>query len=93
MIIVVQWNCFTPCYLQHCSQQRDVLRLAPIDECTYCDKNWLKGGRDEDDVDDDMEVKLIHPDIPTNTAELLRIPSLMSRYLDAEELGMEGNFL
>ena len=79
--------------MQHCSQQHDVLRLAPIDECTYFDKNWLKEGRDDDDVDDDVEVKLIHPDIPTNTAEFLRIPSLMSRYLDSEEFGMEGNFL
>ena len=79
--------------LLHCSQQRDILRLAPIDECTYCDKDWLKDGRDADDVDDDMELKLIHQDISTNTAELLRIPSLMSRFLDAEELGIEGKIL
>ncbi len=64
-----------------------MLELAPIGECTYCDRDWLKKGLDEDDVDDDVKLKLIHPDIPQDTAELLRIPSLMSRFLDAEEMG------
>ena len=76
-----------------CSPGGDILKLAPIDECTYCDKDWLKDGRDEDEMDDDVNLKLIHQNIPTNTAELLQIPSMMSRYLDAEELGIEGNTL
>ncbi len=64
------------------------MKFAAISNCTYCDKDWLKMGKDEDDLTDDIEIKMIHPDIPTSLAEALNIPSLMSRLLDAEELDM-----
>ncbi len=49
----------------------------------------MKMGKDEDDLTDDVDIKMIHPDIPSSLAEALIIPSLMSRLLDGEELDVQ----
>ncbi|KAK3746289.1 hypothetical protein QZH41_016544, partial [Actinostola sp. cb2023] len=70
------------------------LELVPVDECTYCDREWLKQGHDVIDIDDtdDVKIKFIHRNIPTATAEVLGVPTLMSRILDADELEMGESF-
>ncbi|KAK3735703.1 hypothetical protein QZH41_001319 [Actinostola sp. cb2023] len=70
------------------------LELVPVDECTYCDREWLKQGHDVIDIDDtdDVKIKFIHRNIPTTTAEVLGVPTLMSRILDADELDMGESF-
>ncbi|KAK3735701.1 hypothetical protein QZH41_001317 [Actinostola sp. cb2023] len=70
------------------------LELVPVDECTYCDREWLKQGHDVIDIDDtdDVKIKFIHRNIPTATAEVLGVPTLMSRILDADELDMGESF-
>jgi len=60
------------------------LQMQPIDECTYCDKEWFQQGFDVSDVASD--VFLVHRLVPTSTAEKLRIHSIVSRMLKAEEL-------
>ena len=44
-------------------------------------------GKDENDWTIDMEIQMIHPDIPTALAEALNIPNLMSRSIGGEDLG------
>ena len=70
------------------------LRLAPIDECTYCDTDWLKQGHDVSDVeeDDDILLQYVHRNISRNTAESLGVPTLMSRILDPDQLGLGEEF-
>jgi len=60
------------------------LQMQPIDECTYCDKEWYQQGFDVCDVAND--VCLVHRLVPTSTAEMLNIHSIVSRMLKAEEL-------
>ena len=70
------------------------VRLLPVEDCTYCDEEWLKQGHDTSDVDEDGEVQIeyVHQDISQDTAESLGVPSLMSRMLDADELDVAENF-
>ena len=66
------------------------LRLARIEDCTYCDTEWLKQGHDVYDAEDEDYVKLqyVHRNIPLSTAECLGVPSLMTRFLDPDQLGL-----
>ena len=75
-------------------QDDSTLRLAPIQECTYCDAEWLKQGHDVSDVDEDGDISIlyVHRNIPNDTAEILGVPTLMSRMLDAEELEVGEEF-
>ena len=70
------------------------VRLLPVEDCTYCDEEWLKQGHDASDVDEDGDVQIeyVHQDISQDTAESLGVPSLMSRMLDADELDVAENF-
>ena len=45
------------------------LQLFPINECVYCDVEWLKKGIDVDDIDDDevednIPLRVVHEEIP-----------------------------
>ncbi len=70
----------------------DVLKLVPLEMCTYVDTKWLQtglgGGLGADDEDEDLNY--IHKNVPTKAAETLKVPSLMSRLLDANEFDIEG---
>ncbi|XP_048582130.1 sacsin-like [Nematostella vectensis] len=68
------------------------LQFAPVDDCTYCDVEWLKHGNEASDVDDELNIKFIHRNISPQTAEDLQVPTLMSRMLDAEELEFGESF-
>lgn len=70
------------------------LELVPVDECTYCDREWLKQGREASDIDDadEVTIKFIHRNISSRTAEDLNVPPLISRILDADELDMGESF-
>lgn len=67
------------------------LELALIDECTYCDREWLQQGHDIDETDEE-KIKYVHRNISNATAEVLGVPTLMSRILDADELEMGESF-
>ncbi len=66
------------------------LKLEPLSKCTYCDREWLKHeGSYLGSVDDD-DFNFIHENVPMKTAELLGVPTLMSRVLDAENLDIKA---
>ena len=60
------------------------LQLEPIDDCTYCDKEWYQ--QDSGVCHVDSDVYLVNRLVPTSTAEALNIHSIVSRMLKAEEL-------
>jgi sacsin len=61
------------------------LAMKYTKECVYCDKEWYEScSFDVADVDDGVFV--VHELLPVKTAELLNIPSLVSRSLGAQEL-------
>ena len=67
------------------------VKLAPVERCMYCEHDWLErsnhGGEDEG-----MEYFYVHPNIPNSTAELLRVPTLMNRMLESDELDFGEEF-
>jgi sacsin len=65
------------------------LVLKPIDDCTYCDKEWFHKGFDVQHITN-TDINLVHPQISIDTAEALNIHSVCSRLLDAEELDSGG---
>ncbi len=66
------------------------LKLEPLAECVFCDREWLRHeGSYLGNVDDEV-FNFIHVNVPMKTAEHLGVPSLMSKILDGEELEIEG---
>ncbi|XP_028396659.1 sacsin-like [Dendronephthya gigantea] len=63
-------------------QKDKKLVLEECEKGTYCDQEWLKHGKSELDIPDDIQ--LIHDSITTKTAILLGVPSLSSCLLSAE---------
>ncbi|CAH1252746.1 SACS [Branchiostoma lanceolatum] len=63
------------------------LTLAPVSECTYNDGSWS----DAQDIldDEDEEFKPLHKLITSDTAQLLEVPSLSQRFVNAEEFGFD----
>jgi sacsin len=61
------------------------LRMKPIDDCTYCDKEWFQQGFDVCNVPN-QNIHLVHPQIALSTAEALNIHTICSRMMNAEEL-------
>ncbi|XP_066271198.1 sacsin-like [Branchiostoma lanceolatum] len=63
------------------------LTLAPVSECTYNDVSWS----DAQDIldDEDEEFKPLHKLITLDTAQLLEVPSLSQRVVNAEEFGFD----
>ena len=72
----------------HDEKKPNLLRMAPLQDCTYCDQEWMRAGYDLHDLLDEEEEEMlfVHPNVPNNTSEALGVPTLMSRMLDAEEL-------
>ena len=74
--------------------ERDTyLKLAPVEDCMYCEHDWLE----RSSHDEGFDYMYVHPNIPNSTAELLRVPTLMNRMLEpyeleiGEEFGQEEN--
>ncbi|KAL9966873.1 hypothetical protein ACROYT_G025009 [Oculina patagonica] len=64
------------------------LKLAPVDDCMYCEHEWLE----RSNHDQEMDFLYVHPNIPNSTAELLLVPTLMNRMLDPDELEIGEEF-
>ena len=70
------------------------LQLFPINECVYCDVEWLKKGIDVDDIDDDevednIPLRVVHEEIPNVISERLGVANIMSRILCVEDLNFD----
>ncbi|XP_035668355.1 sacsin-like [Branchiostoma floridae] len=63
------------------------LTLAPVCECTYNDVSWSDAQALLDDEDE--EFKPLHKLVPLDTAQLLEVPSLSQRVVNAEEFGFD----
>ena len=61
------------------------VRLAPVEDCMYCEHEWLEDGSHGEN----MDYLYVHPNIPNSTAELLQVPTLMNRMLEPDELEMQ----
>ena len=69
--------------------ERDTyLRLAPVEDCMYCEHEWLE----RSNHDEGMGYMYVHPNIPNSTAELLHVPTLMNRMLEPDELEIGEEF-
>ena len=66
------------------------VKMLPLTDCTYCDATWIRQGYDLMDFSEDDGIVFIHSLVPTNTAECLGVPTLMSRMLKAEEFNITG---
>ena len=75
-------------------EDNETLILAPIGDCTYCDTEWLKLGAEVSGLeeDDDVALKYVHKDVPLNTVESLGVPTLISRVLDSDQVGLGEDF-
>ena len=67
------------------------LQLFPINECVYCDVEWLNKGIDVDEIDDDevednIPLRVVHEEIPNVISERLGVANIMSRILCVEDL-------
>ena len=63
------------------------LVLKPCTDCTFCDHDWLRQGRSELDIPED--VFLIDESISTKKARLLGVKPLSTCLMAGEELGFE----
>ena len=62
------------------------LRLAPVEDCMYCDHEWLEDGTS---AEEETDFFFVHPIIPHSTAELLQVRTLRNQLLEADEIGDE----
>ena len=63
------------------------LMLKPCTDCTFCDHDWLRQGRSELDIPED--VFLISESISAKKARLLGVKPLSTCLMGGEELGIE----
>ncbi len=70
----------------------DGLKLVPLEMCTYVDMEWLQIGFKVvlGTSEGDEDLNYIHPNVSIKAAETLKVPTLMNRLLDADELCIEG---
>ena len=64
------------------------LKLASVEECMYCEHEWLERSKH----DEGMDFMYVHPNIPNSTAELLLVPTLMNRMLEPDEMEIGEEF-
>ena len=64
------------------------LKLAPVEDCMYCEHEWLE----RSNHNEGMDYMYVHPNIPNSTAELLLVPTLMNRMLEPDELEIGEEF-
>ena len=62
------------------------LRLAPVEDCMYCDHEWLEDGTS---AEEETDCFFVHPIISHSTAELLQVRTLRNQLLEADEIGGE----
>ena len=70
------------------TKSNSCVRLEPVERCMYCEREWLKGEGDDEDID----YFYVHPNVPNSTADRLGVPTLTSRMLDADELSIGEEF-
>ena len=58
------------------------VKLEPFEDCVYREGEFIP-------PDEDTEYFFVHRDVPSSTAELLKVRTLTNRILDPEELGEE----
>ena len=66
------------------------LVMKELSDCTFCEKEWYENDFQANELGDN--VYLIHEHIPLQTAIRFKIPSLVHRTLEAEELGPDVAF-
>ena len=64
------------------------VQLELVEQCMYCEHEWLK--REEDD--EDVDYFYVHPIVPNIVAERLGVPTLTNRMLDPDELSIGEEF-
>ena len=63
------------------------VRLEQVQDCVYCEREWLKKEGDED-----VDCFYVHPIVPNSIAEYLGVPTLTNRMLDPDELSIGEDF-
>ena len=64
-------------------EDNSYIRLEGVERCMYCEHDdWLKREGDHEE----LEYFYVHANVPSVTAERLRVPSLTNRMLDPDEL-------
>ncbi|KAJ7380186.1 hypothetical protein OS493_010897 [Desmophyllum pertusum] len=64
------------------------LKLAPVEDCMYCEHEWLERST----YDEGMDFLYVHPNIPNSTAELLLVRTLINRMIEPDELEIGDEF-
>ncbi|KAJ7380167.1 hypothetical protein OS493_010878 [Desmophyllum pertusum] len=64
------------------------LKLAPVEDCMYCEHEWLERSTH----DEEMDFLYVHPNIPNSTAELLLVRTLINRMIEPDELEIGDEF-
>ena len=64
------------------------VRLVPVEECVYCDREWLQMEKDDEEV----TYFFIHPDVSNSTAEFFNVRPLSNSMLDPDELDVGEEF-
>ena len=62
--------------------------LASVEECVYCDREWLQIEKDDEEV----TYFFVHPDVSNSTAEFFNVRPLSNSMLDPDELGVGKEF-
>ena len=62
------------------------VRLVPVKDCMYCDREWLEDGTP---AEEEKDCFFVHPNISNSTAELLQVRTLRNQLLEADEIGDE----
>ena len=65
----------------------DKLQLEPCNQCTFCDREFLRQGVSENAIS--IKSHLIHKAIPNELASLLRVPRLSSCLAGAKSVGIK----
>ena len=64
------------------------VRLVPVEECVYCDREWLQMEKDDEEV----TYFFVHPDVSNSTAEFFNVRTLSNSMLDPDELDVGEEF-
>ena len=64
------------------------VRLASVEECVYCDREWLQMESDDEEGAD----LFVHPDVSNSTAEFFNVRPLSNSMLDPDELEVGEEF-
>ena len=64
------------------------VRLASVEECVYCDREWLHMESDDEEGAD----LFVHPDVSNSTAEYFNVRPLSNLMLDPDELEVGEEF-